>query len=115
MPGQSVSYHYNDETTSSLRTGRSAPGLASLALQHAYYPATAKLIELTTIAPLTDTSPTVVIVHFLGRCFVDPICGCKWWGCALALLTLWPCLRRAEVWLLWLFAAAQLFVYLLVF
>jgi len=37
------------------------------------------------------------------------------WGCALALATLWPWLRRRELWLLWVFPAAQLLVYLVIF
>ena len=91
------------------------PGLASLRLQYAFNPAPTKLIEVMTIAPLTDTSRTAVIVQFLGSCLVNPLCGFLWWGCALALLTLWPWLRRRELWVLWLFPAAQLLVYMVVF
>ena len=91
------------------------PGLASLGLQHAYYAAPPKMIALMTMQPLTDTGRTAVIVRFLRTCLEDPACGWMWWGCGLALLTLWPWLRRRELWLLWLFPAAQLAVYLLIF
>ncbi len=91
------------------------PGLATLRLQNAYDPAPAKLIELMTLAPLTDTSRTAVIVQFVRNRFDHPSWGWMWWGCGAALATLWPWLRRRELWLLWLFPAAQLLVYLVIF
>ena len=84
------------------------PGVASLWLQYAYYPAPTRLIALMTTQPLTDTSRTAVIVRFLRTCLEDPACGWMWWGCGAGPLTLWPWLRRRELWLLWLFPAAQL-------
>ncbi len=92
-----------------------APGLASLRLQHAYNPTPTRLIELMTIAPLTDTSRTALIVQFLRNRLDHPSWGWMWWGCAAALVTLWPWLRRRELWLVWAFPAAQLLVYLLIF
>jgi hypothetical protein len=56
-----------------------------------------------------------VIVQFLGKCFDRPAAGWMWWACAAAIVTLWPWLARRELWLLWLFPAAQLLVYLLIF
>jgi hypothetical protein len=91
------------------------PGLASLGLQYAYSPTPTKLIELMTLAPLTDTGRTAVIVQFLRNRLDHPSWGWMWWGCAAALVTLWPWLRRRELWLLWVFPAAQLLVYLVIF
>jgi hypothetical protein len=91
------------------------PGLASLELQHLYCPAPTKLIEQMTIAPLFDTSRTTVIVEFLRNRLEHPSWGWMWWGCAASLATLWPWLRRPELWLLWIFPAVQLVIYLLVF
>jgi hypothetical protein len=91
------------------------PGLASLWLQYVYNPVPTRLIELMTIAPLTDTGRTLVIVQFLGECLNRPAAGWMWLGCAAALVTLWPWLARRELWLLWLFPASQLLVYLSIF
>ena len=91
------------------------PGLASLKLQYTYNPTHTKLIELMTIAPLFDTSRTAVIGQILRNWLDHPSWGWMWWICAAALATLWPWLRRRELWLLWIFPAAQLLVYLVIF
>jgi hypothetical protein len=91
------------------------PGLASLGLQRMYCPAATNLIAKMTIAPLTDTGRTAVIAQFLENRLVHASWGGMWLWCALALATLWPWLRRAELWLLWLFPSVQLLVYVLIF
>ena len=91
------------------------PSLDSLVLQYAYNPVGPKLIERMTIAPLTDMGRTARIVRFLWQRLDHPSWGWMWWGCAAALATLWPWLRRRELCLLWLFPAAQLLVYLVIF
>ncbi len=91
------------------------PGLASLRLQYVFYPVPTRLLELITIAPLTDGNRTAVIVQFLRNRLDDPLWGWMWWGCALTLLTLWPWLKHRELWLLWVFPAAQLLVYIVMF
>ena len=91
------------------------PGLATLELQHRYHPAPTKLIEMMSIATLTDGARTDVILRFLSKSGNDPSWGGMWWYCGAALVTLWPWLRRRELWLLWVIPAAQLAVYLLIF
>jgi hypothetical protein len=68
-----------------------------------------------TITRLFDTSRTAVILPFLRNRLDHPSWGSMWWWCAAAFLTLWPWLRRLELWLLWLVAAAQLLLYVLIF
>lgn len=91
-----------------------APGVAALGWQHARSPVPSHLLEKMTADPLTDTGRTAVIAHSLLDRLDDPAAGFVGWGCAFALLTLWPWLRREHL-VLWLVPAAQLAVYLVVF
>ena len=92
-----------------------APGLASLAIQRHFSPLPSELLGHMTAAPLYDRGRTDEIWQFLLGRLDHPTAGWLWWGCGLALLTLWPWLRRRELWLLWALPAAQLSVYLVIF
>jgi len=92
-----------------------APGVASLALQRHFSPLPSELIGHMTAAPLSDRVRTDLILEALRGRLDHPSAGWLWWGCGLALLTLWPWLRRRELWLLWAIPAAQLLAYLVIF
>lgn len=87
-----------------------APGLGSLALQHAFSPVPSDLLAHMTPTPLTDTGRTAVILHFLLGLWNDPVNGWVWWGSVFALLTLWPWLRSRGHWVLWAVPSAQVLV-----
>ena len=91
------------------------PGIASLAIQHHFAPTPSNLIARMTLAPLTDTSRTDQVFHFLLGRFSDPASGGMWWGCGLTLATIAFWLRRRDLWLLWAIPLAQLTIYLLIF
>jgi hypothetical protein len=91
------------------------PGIGSLGLQWHQAPVTTKLLDLMTTGPLADRERTKVIAHFLIDRLQHPEWSGMWLGCGLVLITLIPWMRRRELWLLWVFPAAQLFVYLLIF
>ena len=92
-----------------------APGAASLALQRHLGYVPPNLIAKMDPATLYDRGRTDLIWQSLLGRLDHPSTGWLWWGCGLALLTLWPWLRRRELWLLWAFVAAQLLAYLVIY